>query len=1078
MARADDDPHATGRLPPTPEVQNWAHTHQIITERVKLNALGLARINAHRLQQEQTALRTVEVVSLGEEVEGVTEEEIEKRGSPVATNWVPTALIPSVDNSTLKYFPPIRSQGSLGTCAQWAGIYYCFTHMNAFARDWDAKNGGDSYRFSPKFTYNLMNGGSDRGSSEIGGWYIASKHGLATLTDWPYDGDFRGWPLTPAVWRNALNVRVNSTGMIAACDTPTGLEQLKTLLVNGYVLTFGTYINSWQFTTISDDPSTSEDDAFVGKAVGYWVSGNNGSHAMTVVGYNDALWVDINGNGTVDPGEKGALRVANSWGTSWREGGFTWLAYDALKLVSGVSGGPSASRGPAWQGFSANWVTAKPVSIPSALAQFTLSQARRDEIKVSLGTSATSISTPTQTWTPNTVLQNAGGAYGFDGGTTAVDGTFVLDFSDLATTYDTSLRWYLNIQDNTSGNPTTVKSFKWINGADDAEVVRGNLPSPVDDTLFYFPVDATLTHGSGNSAPTISSLSSQVVNEDTPTGTIPFIVGDAQTAANALVITGSSSNGTLLPQSGIVFGGTGINRTCVLTPALNQNGSTTVILTVKDAGGLIAQSSFTLTVNPVNDPPVAVGLTLGVQFNTAKSILLSGTDVDGDLLSFIPTQPLHGTVTGTSPNIFYTPTTGYLGSDSFSFSASDGQFTSAPAVVHLVVNNTAPTVVITYPLEGYGLGLNARVTASASDDVSVDRVVFYLDGVAVATDTVPAYSFNWDTTLSANGPHTLTAQAFDDAGYTALSPPVNVFAINNQWAQVMATPTSLNFSAVQGSPPPPVGILSLSTSTTGALPSWTVSVSTPWISVSALSGRGSDLLSVGVDSDPLSPAVYVGTVTVSFNTGGGTALLIPVTLTVIPGTDIIPPTIPTGLSAALSGTTSVLVSWSASSDTGGSGLAGYRLYRNAELIAQPTATHHNDTGLVAGTSYDYSVSAVDTAGNESVLTNPYRIYVSTSAFPSPPAEAYGYPDPALRGTSPVIRAIVGDVLGVDITLYDARGTPVHSAHLDSPNTIVNGEPAYDYTWTGDIPSGVYYAVIHGRSGNETVKAKTRLTVIR
>ena len=68
-----------------------------------------------------------------------------------------------MDNSTLRYFPPIRSQGSLGSCGQFSSVYYTLTHMTALARNWDAKSGGDSYRFSPKWTYNMLNGGENVG---------------------------------------------------------------------------------------------------------------------------------------------------------------------------------------------------------------------------------------------------------------------------------------------------------------------------------------------------------------------------------------------------------------------------------------------------------------------------------------------------------------------------------------------------------------------------------------------------------------------------------------------------------------------------------------------------------------------------------------------------------------------------------------------------------------------------------------------------------------------------------------------------------------------------------------------------
>ena len=57
------------------------------------------------------------------------------------------------------------------------------------------------------------------------------------------------------------------------------------------------------------------------------------------------------------------------------------------------------------------------------------------------------------------------------------------------------------------------------------------------------------------------------------------------------------------------------------------------------------------------------------------------------------TNPAHGTLSGTAPNLTYTPAADYNGPDSFTFSASDGQATSAPATVSIAVThvNHAPT---------------------------------------------------------------------------------------------------------------------------------------------------------------------------------------------------------------------------------------------------------------------------------------------------------------------------------------------------------------------------------------------------
>jgi formylglycine-generating enzyme required for sulfatase activity len=73
-------------------------------------------------------------------------------------------------------------------------------------------------------------------------------------------------------------------------------------------------------------------------------------------------------------------------------------------------------------------------------------------------------------------------------------------------------------------------------------------------------------------------------------------VGDAQTAAGSLIISGSSSNTTLVPNANIVFGGSGANRTVTVTPASSQTGTATITVTVSD-GSLSASDTFLLTVN-------------------------------------------------------------------------------------------------------------------------------------------------------------------------------------------------------------------------------------------------------------------------------------------------------------------------------------------------------------------------------------------------------------------------------------------------------------------------------------------------
>ncbi len=81
-------------------------------------------------------------------------------------------------------------------------------------------------------------------------------------------------------------------------------------------------------------------------------------------------------------------------------------------------------------------------------------------------------------------------------------------------------------------------------------------------------------------------------------------------------------------------------------------------------------------------------------------------------------------------------------------------------------------------------------------------------------------------------------------------------------------------------------------------------------------------------------------------------------------TDVQPPSTPGSFSATASSSTQVDLSWTVSSDN--IGVTGYKVFRNGVQIGTTTSTTYKDTGLSAGSSYTYSVSAIDAIGNLSV----------------------------------------------------------------------------------------------------------------
>jgi Bacterial Ig domain len=89
-----------------------------------------------------------------------------------------------------------------------------------------------------------------------------------------------------------------------------------------------------------------------------------------------------------------------------------------------------------------------------------------------------------------------------------------------------------------------------------------------------------------------------------------------------------------------------------------------------------------------------------------------------------------------------------------------------------------PTTSITAPSNGATVSATLSVTASASDNVGVTRVEFWLDGALSSTDTTSPYEWSWNTTSVTNGTHTLVSKAFDAANNSGSSTAISVTVSN------------------------------------------------------------------------------------------------------------------------------------------------------------------------------------------------------------------------------------------------------------------------------------------------------------
>lgn len=89
-------------------------------------------------------------------------------------------------------------------------------------------------------------------------------------------------------------------------------------------------------------------------------------------------------------------------------------------------------------------------------------------------------------------------------------------------------------------------------------------------------------------------------------------------------------------------------------------------------------------------------------------------------------------------------------------------------------DNQAPAVSLTAPANGAGVSGMVTIAASASDNVGVSKVELLVDGKLLETDTSSPYAVSWDTSVEANGTHSILARAFDAAGNVGTSATILV----------------------------------------------------------------------------------------------------------------------------------------------------------------------------------------------------------------------------------------------------------------------------------------------------------------
>jgi uncharacterized repeat protein (TIGR02543 family) len=513
-----------------------------------------------------------------------------------------------------------------------------------------------------------------------------------------------------------------------------------------------------------------------------------------------------------------------------------------------------------------------------------------------------------------------------------------------------------------------------------------------------------------------------------------LIAAPVANAVSATVAANSSNNAITLnitggtPTSVAVASGAGqgtataSGTSITYTPNSGYSGNDSFTYTATNVGGTSVPATVSITVNP--QAPVANAVSATVAYNSSANPITLNITGGTPASVAVASGASHGTATASGTSISYTPTNGYSGNDSFTYTATNAGGTSVPATVSITVNPQAPVANAVSATVAYNSSANPitlNITGGTPASVAV------ASGASHGTATASGTSITYTPTASYTGNDSFTYTATNAAGTSA--PATVTITVNPQApvANAVSATVAANSSNnaitlnITGGTPTSVAVASGASHGT-ATASGTSITYTPTASytgndsftyTATNAGGTSAPATVTITVNPQAPVANAVSATVAYNssnnaitlniTGGtptsvavasgashGTATASGTSITYTPtasytgndsftytatnaGGTSAPATVTITVNAAVPGAPTIgtatagdqqaSVTFTAPTDTGSAPITGY------EVTVQPGGTKVSGTaspitvpGLTNGQAYTFTVAAKNSAG--------------------------------------------------------------------------------------------------------------------